>query len=311
MSDSLVIIPTYNEKENVESIAAAVRCALPDGGLLFVDDNSPDGTGRLLDCMAREQPAVHVLHRPGKEGLGRAYIAGFKWALASGVEYIFEMDADFSHSPTDLPRLRDAAQHHDLVLGSRYLDGLRVINWPLARLILSKTAAAYVKWITGMPFTDPTGGFKCFRRGLLESIDLDSIRSNGYSFQIEMTHTAWRRGFSIAEVPIVFEERRSGISKMSSDIVREALTQLRLHMSYLNFLVDERRWLAGDHFSLADMAAAAHLSVLDYLGDVPWHDFDATKHWYARVKSRPSFRPLLSDQVPGLPPPRHYANLDF
>jgi dolichol-phosphate mannosyltransferase len=223
MSDSLVIIPTYNEKENVESIAAAVRRALPDGGLLFVDDNSPDGTGLILDRLAAEHPAVHVLHRPGKEGLGRAYIAGFQWALASGYEFIFEMDADFSHPPSDLPRLRDAARHCDLALGSRYLGGIRVINWPLNRLILSKTAASYVNLITGMPFTDPTGGFKCFRRGLLEAIDLDAIRSNGYSFQIEMTHTAWRRGFSIVEVPIVFEERRSGISKMSPDIVREAL----------------------------------------------------------------------------------------
>jgi dolichol-phosphate mannosyltransferase len=223
MNDYLVIIPTYNEIENVREMALAVHQHAPWADLLFVDDNSPDGTGRLLDRMAEADRRVHVLHREQKQGLGRAYIAGFKWALARKYEFIGEMDCDFSHNPADLPKFRDAAQRADLVLGTRYKGGIRVINWPLSRLILSKGAAVYVKIISGMPFTDPTGGFKCFRRAVLESIDLDRITSNGYSFQIEMTHHAWLRGFRIAEVPITFEERRSGASKMSGAIVQEAL----------------------------------------------------------------------------------------
>lgn len=223
MNATLVVIPTYNEKESVRDIARAVLAACPAADLLFVDDNSPDGTGRILDEMAAAEPRIQVLHRPGKGGLGRAYIAGFHWALARHYEFIFEMDADFSHNPQDLPRLLDAAQGADLVLGSRYLHGIRVINWPLSRLILSAGAAYYVRLITGMPFTDPTGGFKCYRRAVLATIPLDTIKSNGYSFQVEMTHTTWRLGFAIVEVPIVFEERRSGQSKMSSRIVREAL----------------------------------------------------------------------------------------
>lgn len=223
MSETLIVIPTYNEKENVEGIARAVLEHLPEANVLFVDDNSPDGTGDLLDRMHERNPAIHVLHRPGKQGLGRAYIAGFKWALERGYEFIFEMDADFSHNPADLPRILEAAQTADLALGSRYVGGIRVINWPLSRLILSEGAAMYVRLITGMPFSDPTGGFKCFRRAVLETIPLDRITSNGYSFQIEMTHTTWMLGFRIVEVPIVFEERRSGQSKMSSRIVREAL----------------------------------------------------------------------------------------
>lgn len=223
MNDYLVIIPTYNEIENVREMAAAVHHHAPWADLLFVDDNSPDGTGRLLDQMAAADRRIHVLHRDKKQGLGRAYIAGFKWALARNYEFIGEMDCDFSHNPADLPKFREAAQHADLVLGTRYKGGIRVINWPLGRLILSKSAAVYVKLISGMPFTDPTGGFKCFRRAVLETIDLDKITSNGYSFQIEMTHHAWMHGFRIEEVPITFEERRSGASKMSGAIVREAL----------------------------------------------------------------------------------------
>ncbi len=223
MNDFLAIIPTYNEIENVREMALAVHRQAPWADLLFVDDNSPDGTGRLLDRMAEAEPRVHVLHRGEKQGLGRAYIAGFKWALARHYEFIGEMDCDFSHNPADLAKFRDAARDADLVLGTRYKGGIRVINWPLGRLILSKGAAVYVKMISGMPFTDPTGGFKCFRRAVLETIELDKIKSNGYSFQIEMTHHAWMHGFRVAEVPITFEERRSGASKMSGAIVKEAL----------------------------------------------------------------------------------------
>ena len=223
MSKALVVIPTYNERENVAQLVAALAAADPALHLLFVDDNSPDGTGRLVDEIVARDPRVHVLHRPGKQGLGRAYLAGFQWALAQGYDFICEMDADFSHSPADVPRLVAAAQDADLVLGTRYKDGIRVINWPLSRLILSKGAALYTRIVTGMPFTDPTGGFKCFRRAVLENIGLETVRSNGYSFQIEMTHRAWLGGFRVAEVPIVFEERRSGTSKMSGHIVREAV----------------------------------------------------------------------------------------
>ena len=223
MSKAVVIIPTYDEKDNVEAIAGAVLDAAPDVHVLFVDDNSPDGTGALLDQMAAREPRVQVMHREGKSGLGRAYLAGFAWSLERDYDLVVVMDADFSHAPADVPVLIDAAGDADLVLGSRYLGGIRVINWPLQRLILSRSASLYVRTITGMPFTDPTGGFKCFRRSVLETIPLEKIHSNGYSFQIEMTHKAWMQGFRIKEVPIVFEERRSGQSKMHLAIVREAL----------------------------------------------------------------------------------------
>lgn len=223
MSDTLIVIPTYNEKDNVREMAHAIFHACPDVDILFVDDNSPDGTGRIIDEMCQVDPRVHVMHRKGKEGLGRAYIAGFRWALRKSYEFIFEMDCDFSHDPAALPDFRKAAVNADLVLGTRYAGGIRVINWPLGRLFLSKGAAMYVRMITGMPFTDPTGGFKCFRRSVLETIELEHIRSNGYSFQIEMTHQTWLHGFRVVEVPITFEERRMGISKMSASIVREAL----------------------------------------------------------------------------------------
>ncbi|MGA1529488.1 MAG: polyprenol monophosphomannose synthase [Kiritimatiellia bacterium] len=223
MNNTLVVIPTYNEIDNVQPIANAVLKTLPGADVLFVDDNSPDGTGQLIDSMRESEPRIHVIHRKEKQGLGRAYIAGFKWALERHYEFIFEMDADFSHDPKALPDFRAAADTADLCLGTRYKGGVRVINWPLGRLILSKGAAIYVHLITGLPVTDPTGGFKCFRRAVLESIDLDHITSNGYSFQIELSHKSWMRGFHIAEVPITFEERRSGSSKMSSAIVREAL----------------------------------------------------------------------------------------
>ncbi len=226
MSDTLIIIPTYNERENVRAIARAVLEGIPKANVLFVDDNSPDGTGDIADELAAADERIHVLHRKSKDGLGRAYLAGFKWALERDYEFIFEMDADFSHDPKAILQFLDAAKNADLVLGSRYVGGIRIINWPLHRLFLSRGAGMYVKLITGMPFTDPTGGYKCFRRRVLEAIDLDHINSNGYSFQVEMTHRAWMKGFKIVETPIVFEERRSGESKMSKRIVFEALAEV-------------------------------------------------------------------------------------
>lgn len=221
--DALVIVPTYNERENLEPLAARVLALPTPVDLLIVDDNSPDGTGLVADALAARHPAIHVLHRPGKEGLGRAYCAGFTWALARHYEFIFEMDGDFSHNPDDIPRFLEAARDADLVLGSRYVQGIRVINWPLSRLLLSLSAAWYVRVITGMPFSDPTGGFKCFRRRALLAVDLGQVRSNGYSFQIELTHKIWRQGLRIVEIPIIFTDRFQGTSKMSRRIVWEAL----------------------------------------------------------------------------------------
>lgn len=223
MNRTLVVVPTYNERENLPPLAARILALPAPVDFLVVDDNSPDGTGKVADDWASRNPSVHVLHRTEKSGLGRAYIAGFKWALEHGYEFVFEMDGDFSHNPDDIPMFLEAAKDADLVLGSRYLNGIRIINWPLSRLMLSKGAAKYVQLITGMPFTDPTGGFKCFRRRALESINLDAIRSNGYSFQIEMTHKLWRQGKKIVEVPIIFTDRFQGHSKMSRKIVREAV----------------------------------------------------------------------------------------
>ena len=191
--------------------------------MLVVDDRSPDGTGEIAEKYAQAHESIHVLHRQAKNGLGRAYCDGFEWALNRDYEFIFEMDGDFSHNPDDIPRFLEAIKDADLVLGSRYRDGIRVINWPLNRLILSLCAAQYVKMITGLPVTDPTGGFKCFRRSALESIDLDRVRSNGYSFQVELTHKLWSQGLRIKEVPIIFTDRFQGTSKMSRKIVVEAL----------------------------------------------------------------------------------------
>ncbi len=222
--DTLVIIPTYNEKENINKIAVAVLEASPHADMLFVDDNSPDGTGELADALAEKYARVHVLHRTSKDGLGRAYIAGFKWALERDYQFVMEMDCDFSHDPNEIPNFRDKAiADSDLVLGSRYVGGIRIMNWPLSRLMLSRGAGVYVQLITGMPFTDPTGGFKCFRREVLESYDFNKVKANGYGFQIEMTHKAWMKGFRIGEIPIVFEDRQEGTSKMSGNIVYEAL----------------------------------------------------------------------------------------
>ncbi len=223
MNNILIIVPTYNERENLPRIAQRLLALPTQVHLLVVDDNSPDGTGQVADELAARHPEIHVLHRREKNGLGRAYIAGFKWALARDYEFVFEMDGDFSHNPDDIPQFLAAAREADLVLGSRYINGIRIMNWPLSRLMLSKSAATYVRVITGMPFTDPTGGFKCFRRRALQALDLDAVRSNGYSFQIELTHQLWRQGMRIVEVPIIFTERLQGHSKMSGHIVREAL----------------------------------------------------------------------------------------
>ncbi|HAB17670.1 MAG TPA: polyprenol monophosphomannose synthase [Verrucomicrobiota bacterium] len=222
---TLIIIPTFNERDNLPPIIRRILELPIPLDVLVVDDNSPDGTGAVADSLAAEQSQVHVLHRAEKNGLGRAYLAGFDWALKHDYEFVFEMDADFSHNPADIPRFLEAAEKEsaDLVVGSRYRDGIRVINWPLNRLLLSITAAKYVQVITGMSVSDPTGGFKCFRRRALAAIELGTVRSNGYSFQIELTHRVWRRGMTIAEVPIIFTDRFQGTSKMSPAIVREAL----------------------------------------------------------------------------------------
>jgi dolichol-phosphate mannosyltransferase len=226
MNQTVVIVPTYNERDNLPLLAERLLHLSVPVDLLVVDDNSPDGTGKLADGLASLHPQIHVLHRAQKQGLGRAYCAGFAWALEHGYEFVMEMDGDFSHNPDDIPKFIAAAQTADLVLGSRYKDGIRVINWPLRRLMLSTAAAQYVKIILGMPFTDPTGGFKCFRRRALQSIDLNKIQSNGYSFQIELTHKIWRQGMKVEEVPIIFTDRFQGKSKMSGKIVREALWEV-------------------------------------------------------------------------------------
>lgn len=229
MNKTLIVIPTYNESENLPALAERVLALPVAVDLLVVDDNSPDGTGLIADELSAKHPQIHVLHRTSKDGLGRAYIAGFEWALKQDFEYVFELDGDFSHDPAEIPAFLKAAENADCVLGTRYKGGIRVINWPLSRLILSRGAGLYVRMVTGMPFTDPTGGYKCFRRRALEALKLDEIKSNGYSFQIELTHRLWREGMRIEEVPIVFTDRLKGHSKMSGHIVREAvLMVLRL-----------------------------------------------------------------------------------
>lgn len=219
----LVVMPTYNERENIPVIVPKVLTQDPLVHVLIVDDNSPDGTGQIADEMAAKDERIHVIHREGKLGLGTAYIAGFRWALERDYEYIFEMDSDFSHNPDHIPEFLEAAQHCDLVLGSRYLRGVTVVNWPMSRLLLSYFANRYSRFVTGLPFTDTTGGFKCYRRKVLEGIDLDRITSEGYSFQIETTFRAWRKGFKIGEIKIIFTDRTEGSSKMSGRIIREAV----------------------------------------------------------------------------------------
>ncbi len=220
---TLVIIPTYNEMENVPKLIPVVLSQDDSIEILIVDDNSKDGTAQFVIEQQKSNPRLHLLQREKKLGLGTAYIAGFKYALNNRYDYIFEMDADFSHNPDEIPNFLKAIKENDLVLGSRYIDGVRVLNWPMRRLLLSFFASVYTRIITGMPVRDATGGFKCFRRKVLESIDLDKVQSNGYSFQIEMTFKAYKKGFKIKEIPIVFMDRVKGTSKMSKKIVYEAV----------------------------------------------------------------------------------------
>jgi dolichol-phosphate mannosyltransferase len=221
---ALVIIPTYNEIGNLPRIVPQVLAQDPRLEVLVVDDGSPDGTGRLADEMAAADRRIHVIHREGKLGLGTAYVAGFRWALAEGFDYAFEMDADFSHDPAHLGEFLQEIVGADLIVGSRYLQGrVTVVNWPMSRLLLSYFANVYARWVTGLQLWDSTGGFKCYRRKVLEGIDLDGIHSNGYSFQIEMSFRAWRKGFRIREIPILFTDRAEGHSKMSRAIIREAV----------------------------------------------------------------------------------------
>jgi dolichol-phosphate mannosyltransferase len=221
---ALVIVPTYNERENVRRLIESVLEKDPRIDMLIVDDGSPDGTGAIVQEIKATNDRVHLLSRPRKMGLGTAYIAGFRWALARDYEYVLEMDADFSHDPVHLPQFLSAVENADLVLGSRYQQGrVTVVNWPIGRLILSYCANIYARAVTGLPVWDATGGFKCFRRSVLQAIDLDRVRSNGYAFQIEMSFRAWKRNFRIAEIPIVFVDRTEGTSKMSNSIVREAV----------------------------------------------------------------------------------------
>ena len=221
---ALVVMPTYNEFSNLSEIVPQVLAQDERIDVLIVDDNSPDGTGKLADELAGAEPRIHVLHRAEKLGLGTAYLAGFRWALDRDYEYVFEMDADRSHDPKHLPEFLRAVENADLVLGSRYLDGrVTVVNWPMPRLFLSYAANIYARVITGHGLCDATGGFKCFRRRVLEAVDLASVRSNGYAFQIEMSFRAYRQGFKIKEIPIVFVDRSEGESKMSHAIIREAV----------------------------------------------------------------------------------------
>lgn len=221
---TLVIIPTFNELENLPRILPMILSQSDAIEILVVDDNSPDGTGTLADTMAAENPRIHVLHRAEKHGLGRAYLDGFRWGLARDYDLLCEMDADLSHPPHHLPLFMEKARDHDLVIGSRYVDGrVTVVNWPMGRLLLSYFGSWYARTITRLPVSDATGGFNCFRREVLESLDLDGIHSNGYAFQIELKLKSWRRGYRIAEVPIIFTERDTGESKMSKRIVGEAV----------------------------------------------------------------------------------------
>ena len=218
----LLIIPTYNERENIEELIKYIREAVPDLDILIIDDNSPDGTGEIADKLAKGDKRITVFHRSGKLGLGSAYTEGFKYALEKGYDCVLEMDADFSHDPKDLPRFLEMIKHCDIVIGSRYTDGISVVNWPMKRLMLSYMANKYASTVTGVPIRDLTGGYKCIRTEVLKDIDLDTIKSDGYAFQIEVTVKAWYKGYKVVEIPIVFVERREGQSKMSKKIIWEA-----------------------------------------------------------------------------------------
>lgn len=220
---AMVIIPTYNERDNIERLTNEILSLGEDIHILIVDDNSPDKTGEIADDLVKRHDNLHVIHRAGKMGLGSAYIEGFKYALKAGAEKIIEMDADFSHNPERLPALIEKANEVDLVIGSRYLNGVSVVNWPIRRLMLSYFANMYTRIITGLEISDCTGGFKCFNRKVLEAIDLDKIKADGYSFQIEMNYRCVEKGFTVDEIPIIFIDRHAGTSKMSKKIVREAV----------------------------------------------------------------------------------------
>lgn len=222
MDRVLVVTPTYNEADNIRRLIPAVLGQNPAVEILVVDDGSPDGTGRIVRELMAADPRIHLLERAGKQGLGTAYVAGFRYALQNDFAFVLQMDADFSHDPAEIPNFLGAMATADLVLGSRYVNGIRILNWPIQRLFLSYFANVYARFVTGLPMLDGTGGFKCFRRNVLDAIDLSRIKSNGYAFQLEMTFKAWKKGFRIAEIPIVFLDRRSGVSKMSRSIIREA-----------------------------------------------------------------------------------------
>ena len=220
---SLIIVPTYNELENIQRLLPELMALGPGIRVLVVDDNSPDGTGKLADELAAENERISVLHRPEKLGLGSAYVAGFKYAIQQDVDCVFEMDADFSHDPAMIPRFIEEIASCDVVIGSRYISGINVVNWPMSRLLLSYFANIYTRVVTGMTIRDTTSGFKCFRREVLEHIDLASVRSDGYAFQIEMNFRCWRKGYRMREIPIIFVDRRSGTSKLSQGVINEAV----------------------------------------------------------------------------------------
>ena len=220
---SLIIVPTYNEFENIRRLLPELMALDPEIRVLVVDDNSPDGTGKLADELAAENERISVLHRPEKLGLGSAYVAGFKYAIQQDVDCVFEMDADFSHDPAMIPRFIERIASCDVVIGSRYISGINVVNWPMSRLLLSYFANMYTRVVTGMTIRDTTSGYKCFRREVLEHIDLDEVRSDGYAFQIEMNFRCWRKGYRMREIPIIFVDRRSGTSKLSQGVINEAV----------------------------------------------------------------------------------------
>ena len=223
---TLIIIPTYNELENLPRLIPEVLSKDNGIDILIVDDNSPDGTAAFVENEMKNNNRIHLIKRPSKQGLGTAYIAGFKYAIQNGYDFVFEMDADFSHDPKEIPRFLDEIKNSDVILGSRYINGVNVINWPMRRLLLSSFANLYTRFITGMPVHDATGGYKCFRRKVLEAINLEKVTSNGYAFQIEMSFKAWKKGFKLKEIPIIFVDRVKGKSKMSRKIVREAVTMV-------------------------------------------------------------------------------------
>jgi len=223
MNKTIVIVPTYDEKDNVRPLSRSILQADPCVSVLFVDDNSPDGTGKIIDQLCAEDKRINVIHRPGKTGLGNAYVAGFRWALERDYDLVIGMDADFSHDPVEIPNFIKAMEECDVVVGSRYINGIRIINWPFSRLMLSKSASMYVRIITGIPVADPTSGYRGYRRKVLEEHNFESVMSSGYSFLVEMAHEAWIQGFRIKEIPIIFRERETGYSKISMPVFMESV----------------------------------------------------------------------------------------